>query len=64
MLVVALLRRIAYTLLTLFRSVTQRSEKQRAIAWKVLLQDIYAALLTATDEQLEGLRPRAREAPS
>jgi hypothetical protein len=64
MLVVALLRRIAYTLLALFRSVTQRSEERRSIPWKALLRDIYDALLTATVEQLEGLRPRARAAPS
>ena len=59
MLVVALLRRIAYTLLTLFRSVTQRSEEKRATPWKRLLEDIYDALLTVTDEQVAGLRPRA-----
>jgi len=59
MLVVALLRRIAYTLLALFRSVTQRSEEMRATPWKGLLEDIRAALLTATHEQVEGLRPRA-----
>jgi hypothetical protein len=64
MLVIALLRRIAYTLLTLFHSVTQRSEERRAIPWNVLLQDIYAALLTATDAQLAGLRSRPRAAPS
>jgi hypothetical protein len=64
MLVVALLRRIAYTLLTLFRTVTQRSDERRTTPWRRLLRDIDSALRTATKEQLEGLRPRARAAPS
>jgi len=63
MLVVALLRRIAYTLLSLFRSVTQRSELKQAMPWKNLLGAIYLALVTATEEHLAGLRPRAALPP-
>ncbi len=56
--VVAILRRIAYTLLALFRCVTQRSDERRAMPWKRLLRAIYVALLVTTEEQLAGLRPR------
>lgn len=54
--VVAILRRIAYTLLSLFRSVTQRSDERRSVAWKALMADVFFALVTTTSEQLEGLR--------
>jgi predicted transposase YbfD/YdcC len=37
-LVVLLLRRIAYNLLTLFRSVTQRSDQNRQMPWKDLMR--------------------------
>lgn len=57
-LVVAILRRIAYTLLTLFRSVTQRSDERRAMPWKELMLDIFVALLTTTDDHTRGLRLR------
>jgi predicted transposase YbfD/YdcC len=56
MLVVALLRRIAYNLLTLYRTVTQRSEEKRAVPWRGLMRSIYDALIAATDAQLAGLR--------
>jgi len=59
MLVVAILRRIAYTLLALFRGVTQRSDERRAMPWKRLLRAIHRALLLTTDVQLAGLRLRA-----
>jgi predicted transposase YbfD/YdcC len=58
MLNVLLLRRIAYTLLTLFRSVTQRSEDKRVIRWKALLRWVHSTLLAAHENDLEGLRPR------
>jgi Transposase DDE domain len=58
-LVVAILRRIAYTLLALFRGVTQRSDERRATPWKRLLRPIHTALLVTTDAQLAGLRLRA-----
>jgi hypothetical protein len=58
MLVVALLRRLAYNLLTLFRSVTQRSDERRATPWLDLLRWFYNAIISATDADLAGLRPR------
>jgi len=57
-LVVAILRRIAYTLLTLFRSVTQRSDERRHVPWKLLLLDVFTAFLTTNDDQTRGLRFR------
>jgi hypothetical protein len=53
---VAILRRIAYTLLSLFRSVTQRSEERRQVPWKRLMRDMLFALVTTTGQQLQGLR--------
>ena len=58
MLVVLLLRRIAYTMLALFRSVTLRSEKNRAMRWKDLLAWVRDTLVGATASSLAGLRPR------
>jgi Transposase DDE domain len=60
MLVVALLRRIAYNLMTLFRSVTQRSDERRAAPWRDLLRWFYNAIISATDADLLALRPRPR----
>jgi predicted transposase YbfD/YdcC len=57
-LALVLLRRIAYTLLGLFRSVTQRSEERRKSPWKDLMRDLYVALISASAEQLAGLRAR------
>lgn len=58
MLVVALLRRIAYTILSLFRSVTQRSERARAVPWKDLMWQVQRALLVASEPHLRGLKHR------
>src|SRR5215468_8329207 len=58
MVVVALLRRLAYNVLTLFRSVTQRSDERRATPWLDLLRWFYNAILSATDADLDALRPR------
>lgn len=55
-LVVALLRRIAYTLLALFRSVTQRSHERRAVPWKALMSELAFALVTTTDDELTDRR--------
>jgi hypothetical protein len=52
------LRRIAYTLLTLFKNVTQRSEKARSVTWRDLLASVWMTLVAATQEQLDKLRPR------
>jgi hypothetical protein len=60
MLAVAILRRLAYNLLTLFRSVTQRSDERRATPWLELLRWVYNAIIAATDADVAALRPRAR----
>ena len=54
--VVAILRRIAYTLLTLYRSVTQRSEQRRNMPWKKLIKSVYRTLIAAGQSTLAGLR--------
>ena len=62
MVAVLMLRRIAYNLLALFRNVTQRSEANRRTPWKDLKRWVYNALISATDAQVAGLRPRAEVA--
>ena len=57
-LAVLVLRRVAYTLLTLFRSVTQRSDEKRLMAWRVLLRWVYRAAVGASAETLRELRVR------
>lgn len=59
-LVVAILRRIAYTMLTLFRTVTQRSDERRAIPWDTLITDFFVALITTTMHDLQEPRPLRR----
>jgi hypothetical protein len=56
--VLMILRRIAYTLLSIFRSVTQRSDERRSEAWKELFRRLYDALLVATAATLFGIRRR------
>jgi hypothetical protein len=51
-----LLPRIAYTLLSLFRSITQRSDERRSCPWKLLMTDLLFALTTTTEEHCAGLR--------
>jgi len=58
MLAVLILRRIAYTLLSLYRSVSLRSDERRATQWKALLQSVRDLLTAATEDQLAGLRQR------
>ncbi len=58
MLAVLLLRRIAYTLLALFRAVTLRSDDNRATRWLVLLRCVRDALVALAAEHIENLRPR------
>ena len=48
----------AYTLLTLFRSVTQRSEDKRAMRWQDLLRAVYNTAIALNEEALKGLRTR------
>jgi len=56
-LVVAILRRIAYTMLTLYRSVIQRSDARRDVPWRTLLGEVFLAFVTLSNEQLA---PRSR----
>jgi hypothetical protein len=56
-LVVAILRRIAYTMLALFRSVTQRSDERRATPWIALMTDFFVALITTTEHELRDPQP-------
>jgi hypothetical protein len=56
-LVVAILRRIAYTMLALFRSVTQRSDERRATPWQTLMTDLFVALISTTDLELRDPKP-------
>jgi hypothetical protein len=58
MVVVQLLRRLAYNLLTLFRSVTLRSERTRSQSWTHLMRDIYRSLVRADIETMSGVRRR------
>lgn len=62
--VLMILRRIGYTVLTLFRSVTQRSDSRRTEPRKVLFERIRDALLLATDELIDGLRRRTNRGTS
>lgn len=57
-LAVLILRRVVYTLLTLFRSVTQRSEEKRAMPWKRLLKWVERTLTGADDATVVGIRTR------
>jgi hypothetical protein len=56
-LVVAILRRIAYTMLALFRSVTQRSDERRAAPWETLMTDLFVALISTTELDLREPKP-------
>jgi hypothetical protein len=57
-LAVLMLRRIAYTLLALFRSVTQRSEERRGMRWLSLLSWVRDTLVGVTEDEVAGLRRR------
>jgi len=58
MLAVLLLRRVAYNVLTLYRSVTLRAENTRLLPWRDLCRRIYNACISATEQQLAALRAR------
>ena len=57
MVAVMLLRRIAYNLLALFRTVTQRSEERRQTPWRTIVRWLYQALIAAREDEL-AFRPR------
>lgn len=58
---IMVLRRIGYSLLAIFRNVTQRSDHRRHEPWHVLLTRIRDALLLATTAAFVGLRIRTPE---
>lgn len=57
-LVVLLLRRIAYNMLALFRSVTQRSSERRKMPWREIIRNMYYTAISLTDLDLLGIRTR------
>lgn len=63
-LAVMLLRRIAYTILALFKFVATRNEDKHDEPWRVLMERIKDVLKWATDELFQGLRPRTFAVPS
>ena len=58
MLIMMLLRRLGYNMLTLFRAVTTRSEQKRAGPWHELVRTIWVSLICATLEVTESIRRR------
>lgn len=63
-LVVALLRRIAYNLLTLLRAVTLRADASHGLPWKTLMRWVELALLKAGPHDVARLSPRTPAAAS
>jgi len=62
MLVALVLRRIAYTLLALFRSVSLRSDQKGEIAWARLMRWVRDTAIAATAAHLAAIRSRASAA--
>lgn len=62
-LAVQLLRRLVYTLMTLYRHVTLRSDDERDAPWRKLMENIKDTLKWPIDEDFEGLRERAYAVP-
>ena len=58
MVAVLVLRRVAYNLVSLYRSVTQRSEEARKAAWAALLSWIREVIVNAREEEVRGIRER------
>jgi len=58
---VMILRRIGYSLLSIFKHITQRSDHRRQEPWRILLIRIRDALLYATAATFDGLRCRPAE---
>lgn len=57
-LVVMLLRRMAFNLLALFRSVTQRSAEKRRTPWKDIMRWMHTAVVGIEIQELSSLRAR------
>ena len=62
-LAVMLLRRIAYTIVTLYRSITQRSDENRILPFRRIMKWIEDTLKWPNATELEGFRPRRFAAP-
>ena len=62
-LAVMLLRRAAYTILTLYKSVTQRSDDHRLLPFRKLMEWLKDTLKWPNSEELEGLRTRRFAVP-
>lgn len=62
-LAVMLLRRVAYTLLTLYRSVTMRSDDNRYQPFRKVMEWLKDAVKWATSDDFAGLRPRSFAVP-
>ena len=60
--VVMLLRRLAYNMLALFRSVTQRAELRRQMPWRDLIRAMYNAMICLVESDLARLRARPSSA--
>lgn len=60
--VVMLLRRLAYNMLALFRSVSQRSELRRQMPWRDLIRSMYNAMICLGESDLARLRARPSSA--
>jgi len=60
MLVMMVLRRLAYTLLGLYRAVTQRADEKREVAWPRLMKQVNTTLVACDADTIAGLRPRHR----
>jgi hypothetical protein len=54
--VMMVLRRVAYTLLALFKSVTQRSDDKRRMPWREFFGRVRDVFTSATADQLAGLQ--------
>lgn len=57
-LVVMLLRRMAFNMLALFRSVTQRSEERRRTPWRDIMRWMHHAVIGIQGHELASLRAR------
>lgn len=55
---VFLLRRIAYTLLSLYRAITQRADETRRVPWKVLMEQLFVLLVSLNDALIDPHRRR------
>jgi hypothetical protein len=62
-LAVMLLRRVAYTVLALYKWITQRSEDKRLMPWRKLMERIKDVLKWASHEAVADLRPRTFAVP-